>query len=230
MAAMRRYPLRIYENVEAACSRERAGMLAGGTDVSTVTKVWLAVAGGGSSVTVVSFVLRTAPSRRERRQSRKEERTAPFRARPRGDLAVEDARAAGPDYARDLLAFVGMSAEAEPFVPLAESVEVQEAAKALAERIISRGEDSLGIALTSSLALYGRMMSSRGLTPQFRSSGGGARGARSASPHATRTHQPNRRGSSGCGDLLITTRLPGGSEPLPSGRLTHRAEATHWFS
>ena len=48
---------------------------------------------------------------------------------------------------RGLLAFAEMSAEAAPFVPLAESVEVRDAVEALAERIIARGEDARGITL-----------------------------------------------------------------------------------
>ena len=40
-----------------------------------------------------------------------------------------------------------MSAKAAPFVPLAESEEVQEAAEVLVERIIARGEDAQGVAL-----------------------------------------------------------------------------------
>ena len=40
-----------------------------------------------------------------------------------------------------------MSAKAAPFVPLAESEEVQEAAEVLVERIIARGEDARGVAL-----------------------------------------------------------------------------------
>ena len=80
MAAVRRYPLRIYENVDAAYSRVRAGMLSGGVDVSTVTKVWPAAAGSAAPVTVVSFVLRGVPSRRERRQKQSEARSAAFSA------------------------------------------------------------------------------------------------------------------------------------------------------
>ena len=87
MAAARRYPLRFYENVEAACSWVRAGLLTGGTDVSTVTKVWPGVAGGNSSVTVVFFVMRGVSSRVERRQKRSEERAAGFRVRRRGHVA-----------------------------------------------------------------------------------------------------------------------------------------------
>ena len=109
MAAARRYPLRIYENVDAACSRVRAGMLTGATDVTSVTKIWPGVACGDSSVTVISFVLRGGSSRRERRQKRSEERAAAFRARRRSDLAVEEARAAGADFARDLLSVAGLT-------------------------------------------------------------------------------------------------------------------------
>ena len=139
MAAVRRYPLRIYENVDAAYSRVRAGMLSGGVDVSTVTKVWPAAAGSAAPVTVVSFVLRGVPSRRERRQKRSEARAAAFRARRSGELAVEEAGAVGAEYARELLAFSGLSAEAAPFAPLAESAEeVLGAAEALADSLNRR--------------------------------------------------------------------------------------------
>ena len=112
-----------------------------------MTKVWPAFAAGDSSVTVVSFILRGVSSRRDRRQKRGEERAAAYRARRQRELSVEAARTAGADYARDLLAFAGMSAEAAPFVFLAESVEVRDAVEALAERIIARGEDARGITL-----------------------------------------------------------------------------------
>ena len=139
MAAVRRYPLRIYENVDAAYSRVRAGMLSGGVDVSTVTKVWPAAAGSAAPVTVVSFVLRGVPSRRERRQKRSEARSAAFRARRSGELAVEEAGAVGAEYARELLAFSGLSAEAAPFAPLPESAEeVLGAAEALANSLNRR--------------------------------------------------------------------------------------------
>ena len=115
-------------------------------DVSTVTKVWPAIARGETSVTLVSFVLRGASSRRKRRQKRSEARAAAFRARRREKLTVEEAGAASAKYARELLPFAGMSAEAAPFVPLAESAEVLEAAEALAEGIIVRGQDARGIA------------------------------------------------------------------------------------
>ena len=139
MAAVRRYPLRIYENVDAAYSRVRAGMLSGGVDVSTVTKIWPAAAGSAAPVTVVSFVLRGVPSRRERRQKRSEARSAAFRARRSGELAVEEAGAVGAEYARELLAFSGLSAEAAPFAPLPESAEeVLGAAEALANSLNRR--------------------------------------------------------------------------------------------
>ena len=99
MAAVQRYPLRIYENVGAACSRVRAGILTGGAEVSAVTKVWPAVAVGDSSVTVVSFILRGVSSRRDRSQKRSEERAAAYRARRQRDLSVEAARTTGADYA-----------------------------------------------------------------------------------------------------------------------------------
>ena len=110
-----------------------------------MAKVWSAVARGETSV--VSFVLRGASSRRERRRKRSEARAAAFRARRRDKLAVEEAGAGGAEYVRELLAFAGMSAEAAPFVPLAESAEVLEAAEALAERIIMRGQDARSIVL-----------------------------------------------------------------------------------
>ena len=139
MAAVRRYPLRIYENVDAAYSRVRAGMLSGGADVSTVMKMWPAAAGSAAPVTVVSFVLRGVPSRRERRQKRSEARSAAFRARRSGELAVEEAGAVGAEYARELLAFSGLSAEAAPFAPLPESAEeVLGAAEALANSLNQR--------------------------------------------------------------------------------------------
>ena len=139
MAAVRRYPLRIYENVDAAYSRVRAGMLSGGADVSTVMKMWPAAAGSAAPVTVVSFVLRGVPSRRERRQKRSEARSAAFRARRSGELAVEEAGAVGAEYARELLAFSGLSAEAAPFAPLPESAEeVLGAAEALANSLNRR--------------------------------------------------------------------------------------------
>ena len=160
MAAARRYPLRFYESGNAACSRVRAGLLTGGTDVSTVTKAWSGVAGGNSSVTVLSFVMRGVSPRVERRQKRCEERAAAFRARrrkaiasvsrtkkPARQLAVEEARAASAEFAQELLTFAGLSAEAAPFVPLADSLVVHEAAEVFAERIISRGEDARGVAL-----------------------------------------------------------------------------------
>ena len=104
-----------------------------------MTKVWPAIARGETSVTLVSFVLRGASSRRKRRQKRSEARAAAFRARRSGELAVEEAGAVGAEYARELLAFSGLSAEAAPFAPLAESAEeVLGAAEALADSLNRR--------------------------------------------------------------------------------------------
>ena len=115
MAAAQRKPLRIDDTVDAACVRVHAGMFAERVNVPTVTNVWPASAGRGASTTVVSFNLHDSSNRRERRQRRSEARAAAFRARRRFGVAIQDARAAGEEYARELVAFAGLSVEAPPF-------------------------------------------------------------------------------------------------------------------
>ena len=131
MAAAERKPLRIDATVDAACVRVHAGMFAERVNVSAVTKMWPASTGRGASTTAVSFILRDFSNRRERRQRRSEARAAAFRARRRFGVAIQDARAAGEEYARELVAFAGLSVEAPPFSPEPRTVAAQEAASVL---------------------------------------------------------------------------------------------------
>ena len=98
MVAARRYPLRMFGSVEAACARVHPAIHTGGVAVSTVKKLWPAE-------TVVGFALCGASSRRERLEKRGDLRAAKFHARPRAGLAVVDALAAGLELAHDLLSF-----------------------------------------------------------------------------------------------------------------------------
>ena len=117
MAAAQRKPFRIDDTFDAACVRVHAGMFADRVNVSAVTKMWPSSTGRGTSTTVVSFILRDSSNRRERRQRRSEARAAAFRARRRFGVAIQDARAAGEEYARELVAFAGLSVDAPPFFP-----------------------------------------------------------------------------------------------------------------
>ena len=94
MAAALRFPLRLYEPVEAACAHAYARIHAGGVEVSTVTKFWPDATACKARATVVVFVLRSVSSRRERCQRRSEARAATFHARRRAELAVADAQSA----------------------------------------------------------------------------------------------------------------------------------------
>ena len=87
--------------------------------------------GSGASTTVVSFNLHDSSNRRERRRRRSEARAAAFRARRRFGVAIQDARAAGEEYARELVAFAGLSVEAPPFSPEPRTVAAQEAGSVL---------------------------------------------------------------------------------------------------
>ena len=63
----RRFQLRLYELVEAACARVYAGIHAGGVEVSTITRFWPDATARKTRAAVVTLVLRGASSRRERR-------------------------------------------------------------------------------------------------------------------------------------------------------------------
>ena len=147
MAAARRYPLRINDTVDAACARVRAGMFAEGVSVSSVTKVWAASAGRVAAATVVAFILRNSSNRRERRQRRSEARAAAFRARRRAGVAIEEARAAGEEYARELVAFAGTSEGAPSSFRASGTGELQDAAPPLAEHRTETEETVCGISL-----------------------------------------------------------------------------------
>ena len=147
MAAARRYPLRINDTVDAACARVRAGMFAEGVSVSSVTKVWAASAGRVAAATVVAFILRNSSNRSERRQRRSEARAAAFRARRRAGVAIEEARAAGEEYARELVAFAGTSEGAPSSFRVSGTGEGQDAAPPLAEHRTETEEAARGISL-----------------------------------------------------------------------------------
>ena len=147
MAAARRYPLRINDTVDAACARVRAGMFAEGVSVSSVTKVWAASAGRGTAATVVAFILRNSSNRRERRQRRSEARAAAFRARRRAGVAIEEARAAGEEYARELVAFARTAEGAPSSFRAPGTGELQDAAPPLAEHLTGTEEAAGGISL-----------------------------------------------------------------------------------
>ena len=175
MAAARRYPLRINDTVDAACARVRAGMFAEGVSVSSVTKVWAASAGRVAAATVVAFILRNSSNRRERRQRRSEARAAAFRARRSAGVAIEEARAAGEEYARELVAFAGTSEGAPSSFRVSGAGEVQDAAPPLAEHRTETEEAAGGISL---------------VLPRVYCNGAGAPGSHAAALSGGNTRSP----------------------------------------
>ena len=147
MAAARRLPLRISEPVDRACARVRAGIWAGGMNLSSVTNVWPTATKSGWPANVVALVLRNLSSRVERREMRSAARAAAVRARLRAGLGIAEARTAGAEYACDLLNF-SASAEIAPS-PNSEIVRraVLEAEENDARRVLAQMEPRAGVLL-----------------------------------------------------------------------------------